>query len=69
MRLTPVQSVEAFHLIFLRVLESIADRSAYVVKGGVNLRAWFGSQRYSEGLDIDVVRGEVFEIQDRVNRS
>ena len=43
------------------------DRSLYVVKGGVNLRAWFGSLRYSEGLDLDVLRGEVFELRDKVD--
>jgi hypothetical protein len=67
MALSPIQSVEAFHLVFLRVLEAKADRSLYVVKGGVNLRAWFGSQRYSEDLDIDVMGGESFALRDRVD--
>jgi predicted nucleotidyltransferase component of viral defense system len=66
-RLSPIQSIEAFHLAFLRVLESRLNRSQFVVKGGVNLRAWFGSRRYSEDLDIDVLRGEVFEIRDTVD--
>jgi len=62
-----VQAVEAFHLAFLRVLESRLQRDAFVVKGGVNLRAWFGSLRYSEGLDLDLLRGEVFEVRDKVD--
>jgi hypothetical protein len=64
---SPIASVEAFHLVFLRMLEAKADRSHYVVKGGVNLRAWFASQRYSEDLDIDLVGGESFELRDRVD--
>jgi hypothetical protein len=63
----PIQAVEAFHLAFLRIAEARLDRSSYVVKGGVNLRGWFGSQRYSEDLDLDVLRGEVFELKERVD--
>src|SRR5437762_91020 len=53
-RRTAIQHVEVFHLAFLRALETRLDRGAYVVKGGVNLRAWFGSPRYSDYLDVDV---------------
>jgi hypothetical protein len=35
--LSPVQSLEAFHLSFLRIMEAKVDRSLYVVKGGVIL--------------------------------
>ena len=63
---TPIQIVEAFHLVFLRTLETKVNRADYVVKGGVNLRAWFGNPRYSEDLDIDVLRGESFELEQRV---
>jgi hypothetical protein len=58
--------VEAFHLALLRVLESKLPRGSFAVKGGVNLRAWFGSLRYSEDLDLDLLRGEVFEVRERV---
>jgi predicted nucleotidyltransferase component of viral defense system len=64
---SPIQVVEAFHLVFLRTLETKVDRSLYIVKGGVNLRAWFGSPRYSEDLDLDVLGGETFELRDKVN--
>jgi len=64
---SPIQVVEAFHLAFLRIAEAKLDRSCYVVKGGVNLRAWFGSQRYSEDLDLDVLRGESFELREKVD--
>lgn len=62
-----IQAIEAFHLVFLRALEAKVDRSLYIVKGGVNLRAWFGSLRYSEDLDLDVLRLEVFELRDKVD--
>jgi predicted nucleotidyltransferase component of viral defense system len=62
-----IQAVEAFHLAFLRIAESRLQRTLFVVKGGVNLRAWFGSLRYSEDLDVDVLRGEVFELRDKVD--
>ena len=52
---SPIQAIEAFHLAFLRVLETRLRRNAWIVKGGVNLRAWFGSPRYSEGMDVDVL--------------
>lgn len=52
---SPTQLVEAFHLALLRVLESKLDRARYVIKGGFNLRAWFGSLWYSEDIDIDVL--------------
>lgn len=54
---TPIAIVEAFHLTCLRVLERRYDRAKYVVKGGVNIRAWFASRRYSEHLEIDAIAG------------
>jgi hypothetical protein len=42
----PVQHIECFHLVLLRLLEARFDRSRWAVKGGVNLRAWFGSRRF-----------------------
>jgi len=65
--LAPIQAVEAFHLAFLRVLESRLRRDSFVVKGGVNLRAWFRSLRYSEDLDVDLLLGEVFEVREKVD--
>lgn len=65
---TAVNAVEAFHLVFLRVLETKLDRSVYVVKGGVNLRAWFGSLRYSEDMDLDVVGGKRHVLREKVEK-
>jgi predicted nucleotidyltransferase component of viral defense system len=65
---SPIELVEAFHLLFLRTLEARLDRSTYVVKGGANLRAWFGSPRFSEDLDLDFVgSGEPYLLRDLVD--
>ena len=64
----PLQHVECFHLLLLRMLESRLDRSRWVVKGGVNLRAWFGSLRYSEGLDLDVVGGSAHALREKLDK-
>jgi predicted nucleotidyltransferase component of viral defense system len=64
----PIQHVECFHLVLLRVLEARLDRSSWVVKGGVNLRAWFGSLRYSEDLDLDALKGTRHRLMERVDR-
>ncbi len=67
--LTTIQQVELFHLAFLRVLETKLDRTRYVVTGGVNLRAWFGSPRYSEALDIDSVLGTRDALESAVDKA
>lgn len=37
------------------MMEARLNRANWVVKGGVNLRAWFGNRRYSEDLDLDAL--------------
>ena len=63
----PMQHVECFHLGFLRLLEVRLNRAMWVVKGGVNLRAWFGSRRYSEDLDLDALGGAPHTLRERVD--
>lgn len=48
------QIIEAFHLSFLAVLRTRLEEDRYVLKGGANLRYFFGSVRYSEDIDLDV---------------
>src|SRR5438105_4480277 len=44
-----------FHLVFLRALTARGeDKALFALKGGCNLRFFFGSVRYSEDIDIDV---------------
>jgi hypothetical protein len=65
---SPIHQIECFHLLFLRMLEARLDRALWVVKGGANLRAWFGSLRLSEDLEIDIVRGSVHSLREKVDR-
>ncbi|HKY39283.1 MAG TPA: nucleotidyl transferase AbiEii/AbiGii toxin family protein [Polyangiaceae bacterium] len=45
-----------FHLVLLRALVAKGeDKSLISLKGGCNLRFFFGSVRYSEDMDLDVV--------------
>src|SRR5216684_1967120 len=50
------QTVELFHLQFVRLLCAGPDKDRFAIKGGCNLRFFFESIRYSEDIDFDVVR-------------
>lgn len=50
----PFQLREVFHLEFLRWLGRKVNQSYYALKGGVNLRFFYNSFRYSEDIDLDV---------------
>ena len=50
---------EVFHFCFLDRLLKLSDPGLYILKGGLNLRFFFNSPRYSEDMDIDVVAGSV----------
>jgi predicted nucleotidyltransferase component of viral defense system len=50
---------EVFHFHFLERLLKQSDPGLYILKGGVNLRFFFNSPRYSEDMDIDVQAGGV----------
>lgn len=63
---TNLQQREVFHLAFLRQLAGRVRADAYAIKGGVNLRLFFGSPRYSEDMDIDVKGVEAFKLKDIV---
>ncbi|MBI1859470.1 MAG: nucleotidyl transferase AbiEii/AbiGii toxin family protein [Deltaproteobacteria bacterium] len=56
---TDTQRREIFHFLFLEELLRISDPRIYVLKGGVNLRFFFKSPRYSEDMDLDVLAGGV----------
>jgi len=49
-----LQLREIFHLEFLKWLGKTIRTKYYVLKGGVNLRFFFNSFRYSEDMDLDV---------------
>jgi hypothetical protein len=52
--LSNAQITELFHVAFLDVLSKRLDPARYVLKGGANLRYFFGSVRYSEDIDLDI---------------
>jgi predicted nucleotidyltransferase component of viral defense system len=57
--LSDTQIREVFHFYFLDRLLKQSDPGLYILKGGVNLRFFFRSPRYSEDMDIDVLAGSV----------
>lgn len=63
MSYTHRQQREAFHLLFLARLLKISDPRLFVLKGGVNLRFFYNSPRYSEDMDLDVLGGAVQTLQ------
>jgi predicted nucleotidyltransferase component of viral defense system len=63
------QAIELFHLVFLRALVAKGeDKGLFAVKGGCNLRFFFGSVRYSEDIDFDVVIVAKETLKNRVDR-
>jgi hypothetical protein len=60
--------VEVFHLLFLAELGRQLDKQIYAVKGGCNLRFFFGSPRYSEALDLDVEKVQTSTLSKKVSR-
>jgi hypothetical protein len=66
-RLTDAHVIEFFHLAFLQVLQVRLDPSRYVVKGGANLRYFFGSLRYSEDIDLDAVQIEPWKLEAKID--
>ncbi len=56
---TDKQLREIFHLLFLENLLKTNNSGTYILKGGVNLRFFFNSPRYSEDMDLDVLGSSV----------
>jgi predicted nucleotidyltransferase component of viral defense system len=52
-----IQLREVFHLHFLERLLKVTDPALFVLKGGVNLRFFLNSPRYSEDMDLDILGG------------
>ena len=61
-----LQLREIFHLEFLRRFGRKMKPECYAVKGGVNLRFFFNSIRYSEDMDIDLKGVAVNVVKDTV---
>lgn len=57
---------EIFHLEFMRCFVKKARPCNYALKGGVNLRFFFNSFRYSEDMDLDISGVRVNLLKDEV---
>lgn len=69
MQLNARQCIELFHLVFLRALVAKGeDKALIALKGGCNLRFYFGSPRYSEDIDFDVVVVAKATLKNKVDR-
>ena len=66
MRIDPFQARDVFHLVFLRALARSVPLPTFVLKGGSNLRFFFGSIRYSEDMDLDASGLPVHLLRDKV---
>ncbi len=66
MNWSPLQKREIFHLEFLRELVVKVPSSSIILKGGSNLRFFFGSDRYSEDMDLDADGLPIFTLRDKV---
>lgn len=67
MKLNDVQVVELFHVSFLDVLSRRLDPARYVLKGGANLRYFFGSARYSEDIDLDLLGVPSWSLEKKID--
>lgn len=68
MKLTSQAYIELFHLMFLRQFSAQIDAKLYAIKGGCNLRFFFGSVRYSEDLDLDICTIARETLENKVNK-
>ncbi len=69
MALSTRQAIEMFHLAFVRALVAKGDdKRLFALKGGSNLRFFFGSVRYSEDVDIDVAVVAKGTLKNKVDR-
>lgn len=67
--MTARQVVELFHLVFVRALfGNVGDKTLLAVKGGINMRFYFQSPRFSEDLDLDVMTMSKGALENRVDR-
>lgn len=62
------QTIEIFHLLFLRAFGMRVEKTLFSLKGGCNLRFFLKSIRYSEDMDLDIQTMAVGTLQNNVNR-
>lgn len=63
---TARQYVELFHLLFINQLSRKLDKKCYALKGGVNMRFFFKSPRYSDDIDFDLQTVRIDAIKKKI---
>jgi len=66
--LSPTSARELVHLLILQELGAVRGGGGVILKGGVNLRLFFGSPRYSEDMDLDGSTDGSGDIRTRIAR-
>jgi len=61
---SPLALREGFHVVLLSALAERLQGRDWVLKGGTNLRLYFGSIRFSEDIDLDVGKDDGGAMQD-----
>jgi predicted nucleotidyltransferase component of viral defense system len=62
------QTIEIFHLLFLRAFGARVDKALFALKGGCNLRFFLKSIRYSQDMDLDIHTMSVGTLRNNVCR-
>lgn len=62
------QTIEIFHLLFLRAFGARVDKALFALKCGCNLRFFLKSIRYSEDMDLDIQTMAVGTLRNNVSR-
>lgn len=63
-----LQTIEIFHLLFLRAFGARVEKTLFALKGGCNLRFFLKSIRYSEDMDLDIHTMAVGTLRNNVSR-
>ena len=63
------QTIEIFHLLFLRAFGARVDKALFSLKGGCNLRFFFKSIRYSKDMDLDIQTMSVGTLRNNVSHA
>lgn len=64
--ISATEAREAVHVLLLRELQQIRDGEAVILEGGVNLRLFYASPRYSEDMDLDGESGARLAIRSAI---
>jgi predicted nucleotidyltransferase component of viral defense system len=62
------QTIEIFHLLFLRAFGARVDKALFALKGGCNLRFFLKSIRCSQDMHLDIHTMAVGTLRNNVNR-